>query len=337
MSDVEYKKEDDVALPNDGDVNHDSIEAAFEQMKAANEADPIVEEPKEETTPEVTTEKAETPKDKKASNSEYDIFDFNRIDDDSVRNDAEARFNRLYGQLKRSDQNQVAQQEHLVHQAEQLEHQAELIEKLMNRFDSSDRDRQLDGLKREAKEARDIGDFDEYDRVQNQIVNLSAENLHAKNMESQKPEKPKQEQKQPAEPGISAYDQQYLAGWAEQKGEDGKSVRPWANDNNHPLAQEALRVTNTLLSDPNLAHIPIEKKMARVDKYIALKMPKKSPKKNTVVGANLTNAKKEKTIELSSEQKHMAANVLYRNLPREEAYKKYAATLKAEHNLGIRI
>lgn len=212
------------------------------------------------------------------------------VDDPAIQK----RINNLYKQVKMSDsRNQMKD--------EMLEKAMQRIEELESRFAKTDEAQAETLLMERLREARDEGDDDSYDKIQQELIDFRANKIIEQKLAKQ--------QKQP----IVNYDAEakYVTEMAMETLPNGDLARPWLHPD-HPKYNDVIGRAAQLAveydgNDPYM----VNKIMTQIDKEMAGNAM--TQKKNTnnrapdpMQGTNLTNNSTRSKIKLSKEEVAMA-------------------------------
>lgn len=226
---------------------------------------------------------------------------FVEIEDPAIK----ARFDDVWKQARSSDENNKLLKNHQLQLEGALATAIGEIEKLKGRQNQNETQSAETDLKRQIKAARDIGNDDEVDRLNDLLTDLKVEKKIAARVQ---PAKPAQPQRTVSQPTVAASDIEYVNYLKD--GGDGIK-RPWLSrgDANFEKAQnEAAKIAEDHLFKKG-KEMPIPMVMAELDKLM-LKGGKNQSGANqggssaaVLSGANLTRRGGNSNIELGEDQK----------------------------------
>jgi len=255
----------------------------------------------------------------------YEQVDFNKIQDPELAQKVEARFNRLYAQMKES--HTVAQKTEQI-----LMEQAKQMDDLKASMASQKSDSTMADLRKQLKEAKEDSDYDREVRIQEQMANVVAEQKFADvKLEPKKAPEAQPAQPQNQGPALSDNELSIVEAWQNERNDRNEVSRPWAYYG-HPDYQDAMAEVQAVLVSKRFANKSMQEKLAEVDKRMGMS---KNSDARSVLGGNLTMPNKSKTIELTPAQKEIALKLgRIRGLDDETALKRYASSLKNLENKG---
>ena len=223
----------------------------------------------------------------------FDRKAFIKIDDPAVQ----AKFNDIYKQTKMSDARNQMLTRLLVEQQKQLD-------EFKTRFNQTDHAEAARILQSRLKEARDAGNDDMADRVQQEIIDFRVDmKLH----ELQQKQPQNQQQQVAANP-----DETYVNNLANEKDNSGNYVRPWMDENDpgHERATKVAKFISDKFEVEN-GYRDIPEIMKRIDQVMTKsKIPQKQTQQNRTpdpfAGGNLTNRRNDHRLKLSDAEKEIA-------------------------------
>ena len=224
------------------------LREAMDQLQGKEEAgiefeptmEEMLEEPTEEAVEEPTEEVAEKPEPKRS--------EFVETDDPKIQ----ARINDLYKQVKGSDETNAVLRQENQRLADALDAVNQRLDGVAEKQTQAETNANINQLKAQLREARDLGDDDLVDRIQDQLDDVR---LEAKLATQPKPEAPVQQQ------NYSQAEVQYMNAIAAETNTDGSLKRPWLQDNvqmqqainiGAKLANEHYLRTGTPMSLPDM-------------------------------------------------------------------------------------
>lgn len=243
----------------------------------------------------------------KAKPEGWDLVDFNKLPEE-VRPEFEARFNRLYREVK-TGQAVTAQM------ARDNAALMEAVRKIQSQEAEKGFRSDIDTTKKQIKEAYENGDFDKAADLTVYLTKKQAEAVRPK---------PEPVKKAEVDTGLTPRQEAVMVEWAVETKPDGTPKRPWAMPG-HPKHKATIDMTATVLTDPRYEHLSLNDKLALVDRT----MNGEKPKAPTVLSGdgNMRSDRKKET-ELSPEQKAVARK-MFRHLKDADAFAAYQDGMKS--------
>lgn len=207
------------------------------------------------------------------------------------------RFNQIYRQVKileneNKEYKSVAQQQFEAIEALR-QSQEQVVSHLQNK-DYADVEAQL---KQQRKQARENGDYDALDEINDRLEEIRIKKLAAQNTPKQEKQiKPRVTNASEAasyaasQNAITAEEQSVIAAWQEEVSDTGESVRPWAFASD-PRYQAALIESRAVFTNPNFANKSVAEKLKEVDRRMGVmdRQPQQAVMgSSNGAGANLT-------------------------------------------------
>jgi len=206
------------------------------------------------------------------------------------------KFNKLYKDYKNLEKETYEIKNIAAQQFQYIEELRKSQESIVNHINNEDYTKAEKELRAAKKEARDRGDWDYADQVDDKLIEIKA----AKLLKSQQPEKPKEQapQQRQAMSGdeiiraavakgvIDEDDADAYKAWANEKDDRGNLVRPWVNAND-ARSMQANRVGQAVWSSPALEGRGIQDKLSEIDRLMGVENRRAQQTQN-VMGANLT-------------------------------------------------
>jgi hypothetical protein len=230
----------------------------------------------------------------------------------------EKRFNKIYKEMKTTKERNSALEEHA------LKLTNALIKLQSDTKDASTKS-VISDIKQQIRQARDAGNEDELESLQEKLTELMVEEKLEKKLPKQQPKQPVRQEHSSFE--LTKSEERIVGNWATEVDEDDEPLRPWAQSENHPKAQKAYEYLTEILEDDQYADLTIKEKLALVDEKF-LKKAKATRDVNAVGAGSLTKNNDSKQDKLTDDQKRVAYRIFSR-LSKEDAEKKYAEGLKA--------
>lgn len=229
---------------------------------------------------------------------------------------AQARFDRIYRQMKAQDEKLELQGRFL----EKVAKDKADIERKLQEKDSKDA---LEQVRDKIKSARDNGNVDEEDRLRDQLVSLTTEFEVRKRLPvvdtpiAPNPTKPA------GDPyaTLSASDKALITRWANAEDNDGNLVRPWASRQDNSRAQLAAQLLAGVLNQTAQQDLTMDEKLALVDDQMGTQAPA-SRRASPVMGTNLTPRTNTPKPKITPDQARIAKK-LFPHLGEQEAYRAY--------------
>lgn len=234
----------------------------------------------------------------------------------------QARFNRIYGQMKQKDK--------VIEQLSADQRKAfDRLEALESSHEERETGSQLDELRLVERAALDEGDIGKAQEVRDQITDLKIQSAQ-----------PKTAQEKKTETQVTGNDfvNEYLTpdrrtkleAWVGEVGDDGQPLRPWAAED-HPHHKTAMRAAWAVIGDPSMEGSEIEDYLTEVDKVtgaiIGTPAKAKRPSAAVLSGNGDARPKDGKKLSLSEDQK-MVARAMYPGLKANEAETRYAKSME---------
>lgn len=251
-----------------------------------------------------------------------DGYGFVDIEDPAVQK----RFNRLYKQVKASDEANRLLREHIANLEKsfsQIQQQQQVVQE---RFVSQEVQQARNFLQSEYQSAIDAGDFQRQQAIQQQWILLEAE-VKAQEILKQQNAQPKD--KYPPTNINQTVDQYdipqdeavYIDAWMNEKSPSGVVVREWAQPN-HALFNAALAEAENVFKSPLWANKSVQERMAEVDRRMGLVKPVKQSAPQ-VLSSNLKTSPKRDDIKLTPQEEQIAIRMRLGKTPQEsiERYK----------------
>lgn len=265
---------------------------------------------------EPSTESTQSTENQTSSNARpagYDPIDETTATPQQVKE----RLDYLYRQVKDNDRykkeaNRVlADQSRVINELSQAQQQ--VVTHLQDRT-ITDNEVQLQQMMQTAWEK---GDTAMYNQTQSRLIDLKVQ----KNLLTQTRQQPPQVPPSSGMPNISSdegaisqAEQQATYAWQNERDEQGSLLRPWAFNNSSdqnnldPNYLSALREAQAVFTNPKFANLPYDQKLAEVDKRMGLS---KRTASQTVMGGNLTTARKTGKLTLTPKQEEIAIRTKY--------------------------
>lgn len=245
----------------------------------------------------------------------------NKADNEKVpmTPEVQARFNKLYGEAK------TAKERAALLEAHTLKLQ-QATQKLQDRLDAAEKRDAVEGLKSQLRAAREQGDDDKVESIQEKLTELLVEEKISKKVKPETKEQPRDAEMQQAAVQLSQSEQRITAKWANETDEEGELLRPWAALSEHPKSTAAADYLAELIQSDEYSELTIKEKLAMVDEKFGRKKQVKRDV-NAVGEGSLTKASEKQDTKLTSEQKAVAWKI-FSKLPKEEAEKAYLEGLK---------
>lgn len=227
----------------------------------------------------------------------------------------EARFNRLYRQVKAQDDKLALQGQYL----EKVAKEKGEIERKLAEKDSKDA---LETVREKIKTARDNGNVDEEDRLREQLIGLTTEFEVKKRLPVV--EQPRPQAAPPATDPygtLSASDKAEISRWATAEDNDGNLVRPWASREDNARATLAAQLLAGVLANTSQQNLTMAEKLNLVDEQMGTRAPA-ARRSSPVMGANLTPRANTPKPKISQDQAKIARK-LFPHLNEQDAYRAY--------------
>ena len=223
----------------------------------------------------------------------------------------EARFRRIYGNMKEYER--VVQEHAKVNRA--------LVDRL-EKLETGDFQKRVDTLQDQRKQAWESGDFDKASRLDDELLDYK---LAAKERAKSKPAEVVVPQFK--DDPIPAEYMDRLGAWASEAGDDGKPLRPWANPK-HPQHKRALHAIQSAVLDPDLYDVDTGEGFENVLKHVDGKMGKTGQANHGTAAVLSGNGdvrpqKDSKSVRLSPEEVRVAEGMGYTPKQYAEIKQKY--------------
>lgn len=252
-------------------------------------AHPVVDKPK----PEQQTAKPNG----KTTKEGWETVDFKTDPPEKI----EKRFHRLFGQVKGLQRDVMDRDDLLKQQSEVINRLSQRTEQVVSHIQNQDLEAAETKLRQARKEARERGDEDALDEINEKFIEIKAEKkLRAAQAKQQTPAPNGQQRPQNAAEAaryaasqgqLGEDDQEFIQVWQEETDEAGEPLRPWAHASD-PQYNSALIEAKAVFSNPKFARKSMAEKLEEVDRRMGLErkeaaqevMPSGRP------SANLTRA-----------------------------------------------
>lgn len=272
-------------------------------------------DPEQEPQPEPSPEPEPDPEAKGEPGDGYEQVDFKNDPPEKV----EARFGRIYRQLK-------VQDDKLNQSDAALRQMAEDNHALMQRLSKQERaqteaqtNAEIGNIQAQITAAAENGQYDEVARLTTYLTTKSADLAVSRAAPEPEPEAAPE----PA-PAIDPAAQREVNLWANETGDDGQYLRPWAVDG-HPQQQEALSIGRQIFADPEWADRSLVSRLGEIERRMTPEKPKSKPSPAPVLsgeGDIRQPAPKPETT-LSADQKRVA-EMMFSSMPAKDAHRQYA-------------
>lgn len=159
-------------------------------------------------------------------------------------------------------------------------------------------------IRQQMRAAREAGDYDTVDILNDKLLEAKAAKLVAK------AQKPVQSQSQPvSQPQQNTVEDHYtkddefaLSAWQSETDSSGNPLRPWASEG-HPMYAAAFQEAKNVYTNPRYKNMTPEQKVAEIDRRMGYQ-PRQTAQ--TVMGGGLTPRAKTTKISLTPEQELFA-------------------------------
>lgn len=246
---------------------------------------------------------AEKPEADKPRPEGWETVDFKADPPEKV----EARFKRIYGQLKHRED--VEKQ--LIKDNRALMERLSKIEKAK---EDETRNASLADVEKRIAKANEEGNYDEAAKLTRFLAREEAAAVRPK--ETPKPKE------QPAGVHPDAF---VAEAWSSETDDSGKPVRPWARTG-HPQNADAMELMAAVFEDPRYADKPVMTQLREMERRFKAKFAK--PTASSVLdGSGDNRPGADKVVDLSNEQKAVA-RALFDHLKPADAYKAYQEGMK---------
>lgn len=237
--------------------------------------------------------------------------DFAKIEDPELRAEIQARFRRVYGNMKQYER---------ITKTLEADHKtlSEKLERLETAQVQDRTEQRIEGLKAQTQAAIAEGDIDKAQRLQDELSDFLKESIATVN---------KRPEPQPTETAyFSPEIQTAVIEWANELDENGDFKRAWAQPG-HGKYNRAVEIADEVLQSDDWAG-RMDEAMALVDRRINAELFPAKKRTDTVLGADTgVTPTKDTGGRLSADQKE-AAHFLYPKLSEKEAEARYAKALK---------
>lgn len=166
-------------------------------------------------------------------------------------------------------------------------------------------------IAKERDDAWERGDIKAYHAADEKLTDIKVE----KKLSQKKPaqvKQPEPEQELSDEGYMAPEDKVIVDSWQDERGDDGRLLRPWAfaGDPKNPAAEYkvANAYTMAVLANPKFQNATLSEKLAEVDRLMGTQ---KSPPRQNVMGGGLTGNRKTNKITLSSKQEQIAVRTKF--------------------------
>lgn len=233
----------------------------------------------------------------------------------------QARFNRIYGQMKTMEKTN----KEVADEAAKL---AGRLQELESKSEARETTSQLDTLRIQEREALDTGDIERAQDLRDQMTDLKIEVAQPKPKEEEKPKADK------AEAFVNEYltpdRMAKLESWVQETSDSGQVLRPWA-DQSHPDHKKAMRAAWAVISDPDMEGAEIDQILQEVDSVTGALVGKPvkaaRPSAQVLSGDSEARPKGGKKVQLNEGQKSVA-HAMFPNISASEAETRYAQAME---------
>lgn len=226
----------------------------------------------------------------------YERVDFNKLPDD-VREEFEARFNRLYGGRKR-DQAAMRQM------AQDMRGLFDEVKQLRKGQNDRERESEIAGLQARQAAALEQGDYQEASRLNTYMAKLYTQAAQ-----------PEPKPSSPSQNDLPALEKALITDWGDETDSKGQLVRPWTRQG-HPEYEKALKISMEVWERDDLT--PYQK-VNEIDRKMK---PASRPTQPQMLSSDPNFRPDEKKEKLTPEQRQIAANMFPEMKP-EDAIKEY--------------
>lgn len=252
--------------------------------------------------------------------------------------DQQKRVNKIYGELKRTQRESAELAKIAREQYEIINKIQSDQEKIVSHLHEKDYSEAERILRQQKKTARENGDFDAVDEIDDKLLEIKA-----RKASMQKETQPKQQQ-QASQPrqlnindavdrgAITSDEATVYTAWANEKDDYGELKRPWVNATD-PTYRAALVEGQAVFNNPKYANKPFSEKLAEIDRRMGLENRAAG---QAVMGSNLTKGQangKLKSISLTPNQERIAIRTQFAGHGKSQeehlaAYKKQIEAMK---------
>ena len=272
-----------------------SLDSALSQMKA----------PQEEFSKEETNEPENEPQRPEREEQTNDApkkkgADFVDIKDPEIKD----RVNYLYLQAKSADEKNKLLLEQNKKLQEKLEGLSKDVSSIKNDTRQKQEDFEIKNIKSQLKEAWAVGDFDRAADLNDNLVQLAAEQQRRLLMEVSKAEETKPKETIPEMDQRSRQDAQFIDFLAKEKDSQGNLMRPYLNEwhpENNRAANEAAKIAT------EFAQAGRQTTIAEIMRELDRRMKPSNPaSSDNVLTSSRNDQSPKKTSDLSAEERTMA-------------------------------
>ncbi len=239
-----------------------------------------------------------------------DVSHLPEEDQDNIQ----ARFDRLYGQVKMSDRRNKAMESVLLEQQKAL---VDISQKLTETERTTAKKSIEDGIRM----AEEFGDMPKANQLRQSLIEMNMEEKLQAALAKKQPNNYSPENvldTQMAEV-TDPYENAYLTQAMAERAPDGNYMRPWAQ-RGHPDLQVALQEAEVIWTSPKFANKTVEEKMKELDRRMGT--PQRKQGSSVLSGGG--NQKTQQGAQLTPAEQQVAVR-LYSKLPSDQAIAKYAA------------
>lgn len=230
--------------------------------------------------------------------SGWDHFDFDKIEDEQVRLEAQERFKRIYDDRKSKDKENKALKEQLNEMIRKVDSVISNQEQFVQRDKANQMASIEDSLLRKLSNAYQIGEPDEIAKSQAEYSRFLTEKAKLElqqQLEAKKQPASKQVDQRQEYIEFDDDERSYFEQW-------GQS-RPWTNAN-HPDYESALLEAQVVFNAPRYAHLPFPEKLNLVEQRMSKNTTQNTPYRK-VGAANLTQPSNKRQNNLTDKQKEI--------------------------------
>ena len=274
-------------------------------MPAAAEKPTTTKEPSEnqDAKPQFDSKKAE----------KFGFIDFDALSED-VRKTIEPRFKRLYSDFKTTER-----------ALKELREINTAVMAKIDRIESTSTSERINShlatLKQAAKKAAEDGDLTRMTELTDQLVDWKVKLATSKSQPVKKePDKPTEQDSASAGRQLTTSETGVIKSWINEEDDDGRSLRPWAQDG-HRLQGKALKMVEAIFADDDFRDAPIEDVLAEADRLMKREGPVRRDATAVLDPDSGPGRSKGRVTPLSDDEKHVAERMYGGKA--HEAHEKY--------------
>jgi len=250
----------------------------------------------------------------------YDQIDFKTASPEEI----EARFNRVFGQLKGNQREMSKAREILAQQSKVIDDLSSGVGMVVTHLTDKTYKETEASLEAQMTTAFESGDIRAFTALQNKLTDMKVEQRLSQKQKAQP--KPAKQVQQPTQDDtqidfndMPPEDARYTKAWGEETDDSGQTLRPWFNNSGTPQDPDPDYVKAVLVATKIFEQYPdrsIQQNLAEVDKRMGVQ---KTTAGQTVLGGRLQTKPKSSKITLSPEAEKIALRMRFAGPKKSDA------------------